>query len=103
MPSGASFTILGPKAPMCSQTGRRAGSAVEEEPDRPFGFIGDAVLRVVHVEEMAFGDAAGGLLDGHEADARGVVDGLAVQRDLVIVAMAARDNRCAASLRRWCS
>ncbi len=64
--------------------GCSSGTAVEEEPDGAFGFVSDPVFRIVDVEEMALGHAAGGLVNRKEADAGGVIDGLAVQCDLVL-------------------
>src|SRR4029077_3704448 len=64
--------------------GGRAGPAIEKKPDRPLGFIGGAVLGIVGVEQMPLGYAAGGVADGYESHAGRVLDGLIVQRNLML-------------------
>ena len=57
--------------------GRRTRTAIEAEGERTPGGIGDTVQRVGHIEDMGFG-FAGGVLERHLGDGRGVVEGLAV-------------------------
>ena len=75
---------LGTEGAHVQPDGGRAGSAIEQKPDRPLGLIADAVFRIIDVEQVPLGDAAGGLVDGQKPDMGGVLNGLAVQRDLVL-------------------